>query len=128
MWWMSDVNCEIKSRCLNWRGEHLPLFWWKANVRGLWPVNVVKCRASSMWRKYLTVSYIAKSSLSYALYFCCAGLSFLEKKARGCQTFAPTVGGRHPWRWRKRPCPGRVERLDRGEPEEQPEISSLYTH
>jgi hypothetical protein len=24
--------------------------------------------------------------VSYALYFCCAGLSFLEKKARGYQT------------------------------------------
>jgi hypothetical protein len=31
------------------------------------------------------VSYITKSSLSYALYFCCAGLRFLEKKARGYQ-------------------------------------------
>ena len=81
------MNCEIRSRWLNWRGEHLSLFWWKAKVSGLWSVRMVKCRASSKCRKYLTASYIACSSLSCALCFCCARLSFLEKKERGCQTY-----------------------------------------
>jgi hypothetical protein len=30
---------------------------------------------------------MASSSRSYALYFCWAGFSFFEKKARGCQGF-----------------------------------------
>ena len=48
MWRLSVLNCEMKSRWLNWRGEHLSLFWWKAKVSGLWSVRMVKCRASSM--------------------------------------------------------------------------------
>ena len=47
IWHMSVVNYEIKSRWLNWRGEHLSHFWWKAKASGLWSVRMVKCRASS---------------------------------------------------------------------------------
>ena len=48
IWRMSVVNWEMKSRCFNWRCEHLSLFLWKAKINDLCCVGMVKCRASSM--------------------------------------------------------------------------------
>jgi hypothetical protein len=46
---MSVVNWAMKSWWLNCRGEHLSRFCWKAYVRGLWSVKIVKWRASSIF-------------------------------------------------------------------------------
>ena len=51
--------------------------------KGLWSVQIVKGRPSSMCRKCLTERKTARSSLSKALYLISAGLNFLEKKANG---------------------------------------------
>lgn len=73
---MSVVNCAIRSSCLACRGDALSVRWWNAYVNGLWSVLIMMFLPWIRSLKYFTLSYAAKSSRSYALYFFCVGLNF----------------------------------------------------
>lgn len=91
----------MKSKCLNWRGEHLSGFCRNAKVNGLWSIYTVNVRASNICRKCLTAKYTANSSLSNALYFTLDRLNFFEKNANGSQPLSPSCCSTAPTLWSK---------------------------
>jgi hypothetical protein len=82
---MSVVNCAIKPRRLNFRGEQLSRFCWKAKVIGLWSMKITNNNAAcgrNTLRPRMQLEVLDRKRCIFV------ELSFLEKNPRSWQTLS----------------------------------------